>query len=290
MNLFITVGVPRSGKSTWAREKARTLGNTLLFSRDDLRASLYGGISSYRFTKEKEEMITRIEEDGVRFALASGKNVIVHDTNLKGDIDKWHKVAIDCGADFHVEYFDVGMPVLLERNHKSGADAIPIHRMWDMYEKYRTIRRWVKASALVDTSLPECVIFDVDGTLFNMGQRSPYDMTRVYDDPPNLPVQELLRMYRAAGKKIVIVTGRTYSEQCSEDTQESILKCNCPFDDFFMREAEDKRPDIEVKEEILRKYILPKYNPILAVDDRDTPVGMWRMNGIPCFQVNYGDF
>ncbi|UQJ95279.1 3'phosphatase, 5'polynucleotide kinase [Klebsiella phage CPRSA] len=34
MNLFMTIGVPGSGKTTWAHEKARELGNTVTISRD----------------------------------------------------------------------------------------------------------------------------------------------------------------------------------------------------------------------------------------------------------------
>lgn len=80
MNLFITVGVPGSGKTTWAKEKARQLGNTLTVSRDDIRRTLYcagGDLTGYRFTEEKEKLVTQMQTNIVLSALGHGKNVIV---------------------------------------------------------------------------------------------------------------------------------------------------------------------------------------------------------------------
>lgn len=291
MKLIITVGVPGSGKTTWAQEESKRLGNTVLVSRDDIRATLFGGLENYKFSKEKEDLVTRVETETVVASLTCGKNVIVHDTNLQPrDKIKWTQIAKECDAEYHEKIFSVSMVELLKRNHKRGSKALPVSRLWDMYKAFRVRTGWIPAVEFMDHSLPECVIFDVDGTLKTIGDRSPYDFTKVLNDPANPHVQELLRMYKAAGKKIVIVTGREYSVQCCHDTLESLSRDGVEWDDFFMRKEGDQRHDIDVKEEILYNQILNKYRPVLAVDDRDTPVGMWRMNGIPCLQVNYGDF
>lgn len=291
MNLIITCGVPGSGKTTWAREKALSMGNTLLFSRDDLRESLYGGIGSYRFSTEKEELISNIEQTGVRLGLASGKNVIVHDTNCKpGDKAKWLAIAKECNADFHIEYFDVHINELLKRNKTRGEKHIPPHRIWAMYKNYRMLRGWTPAIDLALHTNPKCVIFDVDGTLVRMGDRSPLDFTKVLLDPPNKHVIDLFAMYEEQGYFMIIVSGREGTEQCRKDTEESLRNYGVFADSIFMREEGDRRPDFDVKEEILFNKIIPNYLPIIAFDDRDTPVGMWRINGIPCMQVEYGDF
>lgn len=295
MNLFITVGVPGSGKTTWAKEKARQLGNTLTVSRDDIRKTLYcagGDLTNYRFTEEKELFVCKVQEDTVRNALASGKNVIVHNTHLhQKDHDVWRAIAKEFDADFHIEWIDADIVELLKRNHKRGVNAIPVSRVWAMFEQYRKLRGWVPAMSYADPSKPKCVIFDVDGTLTKVGQRSPYDFTKVIDDPANPPVQELFRMYKAAGYACVVVSGREGTVQCAHDTAASLIGYDIDLSDgIYMREEGDHRHDIHVKEQILVEKILDKYYPVLAVDDRDTPVGMWRMNGIPCFQVDYGDF
>lgn len=292
MNLIITVGVPGSGKTTWAYEKAKTMGNTLTISRDDIRRTLfsYGNIDKYRFTEEKEDLVSRVQEDTVRVAIASGKNVIVHNTHLKQkDIDYWRGFAKENQLDFHIEYFDVSIVELLKRNHKRGNDALPVSRLWEMFKQYRIMRGWVPAMRIADPKLPKCVIFDVDGTLTKIGQRSPYDFTKVIDDPANPSVQELYHLYSEAGYHIVVVSGREGNEQCARDTKLSLENFGMT-PPIFMRSEGDSRHDFDVKEEILFDKILSQYYPVLAVDDRDTPVGMWRMNGIPCFQVDYGDF
>ncbi|AIK68007.1 polynucleotide kinase [Citrobacter phage Miller] len=295
MNLIITVGVPGSGKTTWAKEKAREMGNTLTVSRDDIRRTLYcagGDLTGYRFTEEKENLVTKLQADIVLNALASGKNVIVHNTHLKkGDHVYWKEIAKYTKADFHIEWMDADIVELLKRNHKRGVNALPVSRLWEMFEQYRKLRGWVPAMQFADPSKPKCVIFDVDGTLTKVGQRSPYDFTKVIDDPANPPVQELFRMYKAAGYACVVVSGREGTEQCAHDTKASLTAYDVDLSDgIFMREEGDHRHDFYVKEQILVEKILDKYYPVLAVDDRDTPVGMWRMNGIPCFQVDYGDF
>lgn len=293
MNLSITVGVPGSGKSSWARERARQLGNTQTVSRDDVRRTIFcagGDLASYKYTEEKEILVNRIQDDIAKTALASGKNVIVHNTHLKrADHDHWRELAKQFEADFHIEWFDESIVTLLRRNFKRGVDAVPVSRMWDMYRNYRELRGWVPAMKIADPTKPKCVIFDMDGTMFTVGQRSPYDFTKVLADPPNLPIHNLYHLYSEAGYHCIVVSGREGTEQCAADTKQSLLDQGC-CPEIFMRKEGDKRHDIDVKEEILFDQILDKYYPVLAVDDRDTPVGMWRMNGIPCLQVGYGDF
>ncbi|ADE34897.1 3' phosphatase and 5' polynucleotide kinase [Klebsiella phage KMI9] len=294
MNLFMTIGVPGSGKTTWAHEKARELGNTVTISRDDLRSSLYNagkGAGGYKYTKAKEEMIAEMQDHVVISTLKDGKNVIIHNTHLKeSDKNHWREIALEHKADFHIEYFDVSIVELLRRNHKRGRDALPVSRVWEMFNQYRKIRGFVPAMEIVNTHNQKCVIFDVDGTLTKVGQRSPYDFTKVINDPPNIPIQQLFHLYKNAGYKCIVVSGREGNPQCAHDTWVSLLSYGVEPDEIFMRQEGDTRTDFEVKEEILFDKILDKYYPVIAVDDRDTPVGMWRANGIPCLQVDYGDF
>lgn len=290
MKLTITIGVPASGKTTWAHKTAKHEGNTRLVSRDDIRLMLFGP-GGYKITEEKETLVSRVAEDTVIAALTSGKNVIVHDTNLKQiSREKWKSIANLFGAEFEEKFFDLSIVQLLRRNHTRGDKALPVSRIWTHYKNYRIMTGWKPAIDNADPNLPKCVIFDVDGTLTTVGQRSPYDMTKVIDDPDAQHITELFRMYQRAGYTCVVVSGRTGNEQCANDTKASLEKYGVHPSDIFMRRADDTRHDFDVKEEILLTKILPKYYPVLALDDRDTPVGMWRINGIPCLQANYGDF
>jgi hypothetical protein len=57
-----------------------------------------------------------------------------------------------------------------------------------------------------------------------------------------------------------------------------------------MRSDNDYRADFIVKEELLAQLRADGYNPVMAFDDRQQVVDMWRENGLICAQVAKGDF
>jgi hypothetical protein len=57
-----------------------------------------------------------------------------------------------------------------------------------------------------------------------------------------------------------------------------------------MRPEKDRRDDDIIKFELLHKLREDGWDPVMAFDDRDRIVRMWRANGIPCLQVAEGDF
>lgn len=86
--LILTIGLPRSGKSTWARESGYPIVN-----RDAIRLALHG----QSFIVEAEPMVTAIEDYMVKSLFLAGHNTIVVDaTHLKMEyINKWKKEDID---------------------------------------------------------------------------------------------------------------------------------------------------------------------------------------------------
>jgi len=81
--LIMTVGLPRSGKSTWAATQAWPI-----VCPDQIRYALHG----QRFAIEAEPMVWSIAKIMVVSLFASGHNVVILDaTNLKAeDRIKWH--------------------------------------------------------------------------------------------------------------------------------------------------------------------------------------------------------
>ena len=59
---------------------------------------------------------------------------------------------------------------------------------------------------------------------------------------------------------------------------------------LYMRAEMDHRPDHVVKFELLKQIVWDGYAPIMAFDNRDQVVKMWRGIGIPCAQVAEGSF
>lgn len=64
-----------------------------------------------------------------------------------------------------------------------------------------------------------------------------------------------------------------------------INKYDLPIDLLIQREGGDNRRDSVVKEEILVNKILPYYNPVLAVDDREEVALVWEKHGIKVIRV-----
>lgn len=59
---------------------------------------------------------------------------------------------------------------------------------------------------------------------------------------------------------------------------------------LYMRKDADHRPDYVVKAELLDQILADGYLPIMAFEDRDQVVKMYRERGITCAQVAEGNF
>ena len=137
-------------------------------------------------------------------------------------------------------------------------------------------------------SLPTVIIYDIDGTVALMNNRSPFDWSKVHQDNVNEPVASIVREYSEAGYPVFAVSGRDGS--CKELTENWLKANNIPYDALFMREAGDSRKDSIVKREIFENFFRGKYNIKFVLDDRNQVVSMWRSLGLTCLQVADGNF
>ncbi|MBN6191214.1 hypothetical protein JQN58_30570 [Aneurinibacillus sp. BA2021] len=138
--------------------------------------------------------------------------------------------------------------------------------------------------------LPRVWVFDVDGTLALLGDRSPYDMRNVAIDTPHRPVVMAAQALAAHPDvdALIVVSGR---DESARRATESWLTFNgIPFDRLLLRRKGDQRADNIVKGEIYDTAIAPYFSVIGVVDDRRSVVEMWRSRGLVCFQVADGDF
>jgi len=144
----------------------------------------------------------------------------------------------------------------------------------------------------------KCYIFDIDGTLSNTAHRLHHIQKSPKDWDSFFGAQHLDREHRhvvgvalllALTTKIVFCTGRP--ETYREVTRRWLNRCG--FDSYsplYMRPANDRRDDDIIKSELLDRMILDGFDPIMAFDDRDRVVAMWRARGVPCAQVAPGNF
>src|SRR5688572_19226426 len=138
-------------------------------------------------------------------------------------------------------------------------------------------------------NLPPAIICDLDGTLAVLGKRSPYEDMQCERDEINEPVAEILATYYEKGDTVILISGRM--DRSKEVTERWLEKHGILFHHLFMRKTNDMRKDAVIKKEIFEKYILGKYFVRFVLDDRNQVVDLWRKDlGLPCLQVNYGDF
>tara|TARA_A100001035_G_scaffold89769_1_gene69987 strand:- start:4387 stop:4842 length:456 start_codon:yes stop_codon:yes gene_type:complete len=144
------------------------------------------------------------------------------------------------------------------------------------------------------------VIFDVDGTLMDIEHRRHFVTQRpkdfdafrdpevVMQDTPNKEIFALAKALKDAGNRIIVSTGRNKRQRAT--TLKQLMMNGLVFDAMYMRGDTDFRPDDELKKEFLIKMKEDGFNPVMAVDDRQQVVDMFRAEGLRVLQVDKGDF
>ena len=133
LEMIIMVGLPASGKTTWAKDFCNKNDGYVRINRDDIRSML--GIE---YSKRNERLVRDIEISNIITSLKSGYSVVVDDTNLNEYTVNQLKVAyfenvlnpqkpkikfIECPVDECIERDSkrenpVGYSVILEMNMK----------------------------------------------------------------------------------------------------------------------------------------------------------------------------
>jgi hypothetical protein len=138
----------------------------------------------------------------------------------------------------------------------------------------------------MDMRKSSVILCDLDGTLFLRGERGPHDHERCTEDAVNPAVRYLLR--RFGPEEIVLMSGR--EEIFRVATQWALQFQHINYRELIMRKWSDTRKDYIVKRELYEEFVAPFYTVRFVLDDRNSVVEMWREHGLPCFQVQPGDF
>lgn len=280
-------GLPASGKSTFARQLLdERPGEYVRVNKDELRAMLHNG----KWSKFNEKQVLRIRDQIIETALQDGKSVIVDDTNLAPK----HQARMEELAKKHevnLNVYDVFLEVPVEECIKRDLqrpNSVGEKVIRDMHKQFIAPKQEKKPlnPLVFKNGLPNCVIFDLDGTLAMIGDRSPYDGKSCAVDKLNMSVFKLWESL--AGENRIIFSGRNGDSK--KETEEWLDANDIMPTELHMRKPGDARKDSIIKQEMFDQFIKDKYNVLFIVDDRDQVVKMWRDMGITCLQVNYGDF
>lgn len=281
--VILTKGLPASGKSTWAKELLAEHPNQYKrVNKDDLRATLDNGFFD---GKKTENFILKVRDQIILAALAEGKHVIVDDTNLDPKHETHVRELVKDKALVEIKDFtSVPLEECIARDQKRQ-NYVGEKVIRGMHKKYLAKEEPVSL-VKYDPDLPDCYVFDVDGTLAKRKNRGPFEWEKVGQDEINEPVAALLRKFRTS--VLIIVSGR--DEVCRLETEKWLGYHDLSFDYLYMRPQGDMRKDSIIKEEIYHRHIEGKYNVLAVFDDRNQTVQKWRDLGLMCFQVADGDF
>lgn len=240
---------------------------------------------------EQESMIATWQELLTLSALKAGRNVVVDATNLKES--RRNTLFTTCAAeiaDLEIEtnIFDLDPISCIRRDSFRGDESVGADVIWRMFTSGNPDWASERIIPKDNLHLPSCYVFDIDGTLALMGDRSPFEWHKVGLDTLNLPVFWTLNRLRR-DLKVILLSGR--DSICREQTEQWLEANGLMGLELYMRPKGDMRKDSIVKKELYYKYIAPFHDVTAVFDDRNQVVDMWRKDlGISCFQVAEGDF
>lgn len=294
--LFITIGIPGSGKSSWAREYINKEPTTRIrFNNDDIRNML-----GVYWVPEREDLVNTIKHDIVSNAMYKNYDIVIDNMNLNPkEREYWEQLVTEFNQNlpentlpYKIEYkyfIDVSVEECIRRDAKR-INPIGEKVIRDIWKKYRHWITTTKAKLAyekikkTDYNKTSCIIIDVDNTLcFNTTGRPWFDSGKqVLEDKPNPATLRILFefMYKV---KLIIVSGRKESEM--QYTDEWLKRNNIVVDGFYLRKDNDFRKGYEVKKELVEK-VMQTYNILFSLEDDPEVVQMYRDMGIVVLQPN----
>lgn len=307
---IVLIGLPSSGKSTLAQEMASSDANSEIIERDIAREEIGNGSRKEFYNSPAkpmlngfslESIVSDVCLDRLRACSKHGKSVIVSDTNTnRRNRHMLYRTLFDLGFRVGVYLVDTDVETCIQRNLERDPDKqVPehvIHRMSAALEKDRELIN--SEIEILNTEYTASItsgtmVFDIDGTLAAMNDRSPFEWHKVGQDFPRKTVIQLCRFYIENEYPVMFFSGRDgvcrtkTLKWLQDNVHSSIIDSQ-----LMMRQAGDQRVDWIVKGEIMREYVrqCDGIPPTLCVDDRQQVVDVWRNMGIQTWQVDTGRF
>jgi predicted kinase len=145
--LIATIGVPGSGKTTWAMRQIE--GNPDEIARANREAFRIAQSGRRRGTGRQEAVVSRAQDEMIRANFAYGfTTVIVDDTNLSNSsLSRLKILAAEWGAVFRVRDFrNVPLEVCIERDKiRQGGASVGADVITKMYDEH--VRPWLARQA-----------------------------------------------------------------------------------------------------------------------------------------------
>lgn len=281
--ITVLIGVSGAGKSTFARPLLKDK-NTIRINRDDTRLMLFGAAQSDQLYYERkdiracEDLVSETIDDVMYNALNKGRNIVIDNTNLQKKVIDEIIFKFNHLADIELVFIDVELTEaqlrVMARNgiHTNTTYIVKQHNDYKKLKKsmHGQPSYYLQTAPQIkfNSSLPDTYIVDIDGTVALKGDRDIFDDSKLHLDSEIKEVGNIIRALHKDGFKIVFVSGR--QDSCKETTTQWLKDKNLWMTDseIYMRKAKDQRNDSIVKEEIVIKELVPRFNVIGVLDDR----------------------
>lgn len=304
MKAHITIGLPASGKTTWAKEFCDTNSITRV-NNDEIRNLLYLQQGHRNWSRKLESTVRSTRERMISDLAIAGADVVIDNTHLNPKT-MTETISFCEGLGYSVELVDfrhVSLEECLRRDAlREGHTQVGEKVILDMFNKFlktpadRDLPAWVPSN--LPDCIPDCIIVDIDGTLAKMKDRGPYEETKVYQDDVRKHVlfTILCMMNSNPELKVFVFSGR--SEKALNPTVKWLNdKCGLGvvnhknsdliFDneiELYMRKEGDRRRDSIIKKELFDLYVKERYNVIVVFDDRPQVIReCWTALNLPIF-------
>ena len=140
-------------------------------------------------------------------------------------------------------------------------------------------------------------VFDIDGTLANNAHRQKhinkknnhlFHIESIHDDSFEEIVFLARQYFKKIGYKVILVTGRPKTYRAI--TMKWLDKNHIKYDNLYMSTPGDGRSDQKFKKDVLEEITSQGDEVVIAFEDRQKVVDMWRANVVLCMQCDYGNF
>lgn len=293
LTAYITVGLPASGKSSWAREHVAQNPNTVIVNNDTIRNDYMDRAKISKWTPQVEEYVRTQRELAISTAKFKHQNVVVDNTHMNPKTRR-QTVEFCQNLGYTVELVDfqhVSVDECVQRDaQREGRAQVGEKVIRDMYRKFTPrpgegeLPDWQP-----NDRLTKAVIVDLDGTMAQMTARGPFDEHLVHTDRVRLFVRTTVWALYDAGFKVIFMSGR--SERCRDLSQQWIEQ-QCGFQEYmlFMRGTDDRRRDSDVKRDLYYQHVQGRYSVMSVFDDRAAVIReCWKPLGLPVFRCGLID-
>lgn len=283
---ILTVAPSASGKSSWTNQFIRNRDSWYNLERDQIRFQLFTkgkrDWNLYKFTKKNEETVTKEYNERLEQAISLDYNLVLSDTWLN---DKYRNTMISKleSAGYEVTIKDdwnIDWETLRRRNiQREGGISESV--LWSQYKRF-----WKYKGNYIyepDLNLPECVVFDIDGSLaIKSEDRGYFEWDKVGEDTLR---EDVYFMYRGHDLHYHIVVASGRDSICREETSDWLERSGIEYEELHMREQGSYDKDYKVKLEMLQD-ISTRYNIVAWVDDRPQVSEFLRLVGVNVIQVS----